>query len=252
MDTTLSLQNYLTMATSIATILVPDANNMIIYNPKLFSSLKNAVSNIGSISPMTFLTGNVLGYLTAVSSQNVLLGAAVPVAYSVLNKPSEMLFRFALNPQNLKVSRPKIQKVVLTKAGFEHHYVREAMVNMSYTGKSGYLEPPSVVLRKLGADSNMIRNLEQNPTTKNMMSDLRLSPAWLKFQRFEEFYNASTEDLVMIFDGIFYQGIFAEDGLHWSQDASNPAIINYDFTFLAYPDKVVNLFSKVPAVITAF
>jgi hypothetical protein len=164
------------------------------------------------------------------------------------DKIMNAIFRFSINPQNATFTKNKVQAVTLTKAGYELQYWRNQMIGIAYVGRSGAFQPPSQTLQNLGASVQDVKNLTAG-ALGNSLNDIRLSPAWLKFQRFQDFYDTASGDLMMVFDGVFYQGFFED--FSFSQDANNPFIINYNFKFSAYPDKVYNLFTKVPAVYTS-
>jgi hypothetical protein len=205
---------------------IPALNTMIIYDPLLLpKNLKDLFAK----------PTNAMGWVKKAKQ---------------LNKVAESVFRFRINPNQLNVTRDKVQSLVLTKKGYDNQYWRNKMVSLSYKGRSGYFRPPSVSLREMGVNEGTLRRMESNPIVKNIMNDTRLSYAWLKFQRFQEFYDTRESDMVLIFDGIFYTGFF--ETFNWSQSTDSPYVIQYDFKFLAYPDQIYNLFTKVPAVFTAF
>ena len=134
-------------------------------------------------------------------------------------------YRFIINPSVLHVGIKKTSKKVLTKGGWEVLYFDETpneMISMRFGGKSGSLMPPSSMVNA-------------------GISDPKFS---LNFQRFSQLKNLSlsaANDLRLIYDGTMYTGSL--ENFDFDVDADNPFLIDYSFTFEAYPDSMKNITS---------
>mgnify|MGYP001020420793 CR=1 FL=1 len=223
----ISPSNTAQIITLAATMAVPGANNMIIYDP---AALQDSVDKLFGKNqfPSSFFSTDTL---------------------SKLNSAADAVFRFTINPMNADVSKGKVRTVTQTKAGFETQYWRNNLMRISYKGKTPAFKAPINYLTG-GAKDTLTKNSSIiGQGINNVLSDIRLSPAWIKFQRFQEFYDNQQGDSVMIWDGVFYLGWL--DDFNFTVEGPRPESISYSFVFIAYPDKIVNLFTKIPSLVTS-
>jgi len=218
-DPSISVQ----VLTQLATMAVPGANNMILYDP---SSLKASFKSVKKPFTKNFFT-----------LDNV----------SAVDRTASAIFRFTVNPTKISVKKKKVKAMTPTKSGWDYQYFRNDLVNISYNGNTGYIQPPYSWVKQLPGH---IENIQPDSVVGKVVNDARLSPTWLRFQRLQEFFDSVTGDIMMIHDGIFYLGFM--DDFNWDQDSSRPHGIYWSFSFMAYPDKIINIFNKVPSVLTSF
>lgn len=139
----------------------------------------------------------------------------------------QLYYKFRINPSNLSIGTKKVQSNALTKAGYEKHYHAEGMIQYNYSGSTGYMKS---MLDGIG------------------ISDIRFSPAWIKFEGFKKFWDEATTDVRMYYDGAVYTGYF--DNINHTKDANDAYQMKYTFNFLIYPGQThyLTTAASLPAV----
>lgn len=140
-------------------------------------------------------------------------------------------FDFAFNPNQVQVSYKKVKQIIPTKNGFVTQHWHNSMHTFSFQGVTEPLIGP------LGRPDIVERNPRQPPEwiADPKEKNLRDTPQWKMFWLLDQFIQATNRDILMYYDGAEYAGAF--DGFQFTEDASDPYIVKYNFQFTAYPTK---------------
>lgn len=175
-------------------------------------------------------------------SGNLMVFAHSQKALVTSNPTQGQQYRFRLNPDKLSVTKGKIQKWILTKAGFERQFWGNDLYSYSYSGTSGAFRPDEI-LSSYGPGAPTANGVASNPkfdASQNLdpsQYNITNTYAWKKFTEFERFYTRSDERPVfMSFWGESTALIGAFDHFEKHLQAEpHPRIIHYSFKFTALP-----------------
>jgi hypothetical protein len=133
-------------------------------------------------------------------------------------------YKFRINPNKVTITRRKLQTITTYGWGYyDIEYFGDELLDISVSGTTGLLLPP-YPLPSLG------------------ITDVRLTPAYIKLVHLEKFYKKSSQSLFFTIAGRLYHGFLVD--LSYSLDANNPRKIDYTFKFTAHPKFVFDLFSN--------
>jgi len=163
-------------------------------------------------------------------------------------RPQEGLapeFRFRINPDNLKVTRGKIEEWTLTGLGFEHQFWTNDLIQFNYSGSTGTFrldETSGARLRQTFTGTGFFeRGVIDKPSLTAAFNegvfDIRLTRAWQKFTEFDRFYQASGPvPLQMSFWPFEHPFIGRLNDFSFDLAAGDAYQIKYNFKFTAVPD----------------
>lgn len=133
-------------------------------------------------------------------------------------------FTFRINPGRLKISRPKIEKYLLTKNGFERNFWHNDLIRFEYEGSSGVFRP-------------------EDRTWGFQRFDITTTLAWQKFRQFEKFYQLCDDrNVQMTYWGYphAYDGSLNDFTFNYDPE-KNPNMITYNFKYTALPLKYTDV-----------
>jgi len=127
-------------------------------------------------------------------------------------------FQFRINPDNLRVTKRKLEKYVLTKLGYERQTWGNDLFTYSYEGSSGVFRRDEVVI-------------------PSFRFDITTTAAWQKFKEFERFFEDQGEGSLRMrtWTEEFFEYIGSMPDFSFSVEANNPFRIRYNFTFIGIP-----------------
>lgn len=129
----------------------------------------------------------------------------------------EGLYQFRINPVSLGVTKTKLTNTVLTEAGFERAYFGNGLTTLAYRGTTGHFWLPQ--------------------SFSSITRDIRLSPVWQKFLKFELFFERLDGDVMMISHrGDLYRG--AITNFTYQEAGDQPWHITYSLNMEAYTDEL--------------
>jgi hypothetical protein len=132
-------------------------------------------------------------------------------------------YKFRINPQKVSINRRKLQTI--TEYGWGMYDIEEfgdQLIAINVSGTTGTMIP-------------------SHPLPSMGISDIRLTPAYIKLAHLEKFYKDSGQKLFFTIYGKVYFG-FLED-MSYPLDADNPRKINYTFNFKAHPYFMFDVFT---------
>ena len=193
------------------------------------------------LSTLSFLVASV-----SRSAEYTRLIDAIVNYFSRLLSKSYWYYIFHINPNNVSFVERKLQ--TLHEYGWGYYdleYYGDSLTTISVKGTTGLLFPPPEVREIVLSDKRV-----GEAVLKQTGYDARLSVAWLKFNILHRFYKDSTQRLLFIYYSKVYFGFL--ESFTFAQDAENPRRINYEFSFRAFPNAVVDLwqldFSGIPKI----
>lgn len=144
------------------------------------------------------------------------------------NQPKKQIaYTFSVNPANLKVSRKKLGSFILTKFGYERQNWGNDLIQFEYQGCTGVFRPVS-------------------GNYPDASFDITTTPAWIKFQEFENFYHESSNESELVrmqywgYGGAVFQGVL--DDFSFTYDPmKEPFVIRYGFKYTCLPIKPVDI-----------
>lgn len=159
---------------------------------------------------------------------------------------TDQFFRFRINPNLLTVRKNKIISNSFTKTGFTFSHHGNDLTRLGYKGSTGYFEPPNVA--QVASQIARIvpgfpRNVQDAEALRDAITSLLLSgqinitqsEVWQKFRRFEAFWDRIQSEMAMYYDQRLYR--VQVTSFNYSEDASDPFQIKYDFEVLAHTDR---------------
>lgn len=131
-------------------------------------------------------------------------------------------FKFRINPDQLSVTKKKLEKYILTKIGYERQSWGNDLFQFQYSGSSGVFRP------------------EETNAADAVPFDITTTRAWLKLKEFERFFERQGPGVVRMrlwAEPFEYVGSMPD--FNFRQDAHNPFQIRYNFTFTGIPRDAV-------------
>lgn len=131
-------------------------------------------------------------------------------------------FKFRINPDQLTVTKKKLEKYILTKIGYERQAWGNDLFMFQYSGSTGVFRP------------------EETGQAAVVPFDLTETKAWQKLKEFERFFERQGQGRVrMRLWAEPFEYVGSLPAFSFRQDAHNPFHIRYDFTFTGVPRDVV-------------
>lgn len=129
--------------------------------------------------------------------------------------PNFFAFVFRINPTIHQRTQTRVRSTVLTKGGYLTQYWSAGMKQMTFSGSSGSLVPPSI-------------DLDQEKF------NIRQTIQYANFKQLRQFYEQSNQDIGLFFLGRTMLGVMSD--FTFTEDADSPYEIKYTFKFEAYPE----------------
>jgi hypothetical protein len=149
--------------------------------------------------------------------------ASAPNATAPVASKAPARFRFRINPDRLSIKNDKLERYVLTKAGYERQSWGNGLTVFSYGGSSGVFRP----------DVTVQEFLQRFPGGG---FDIRKTTAWLRFKEFENFYQRTgSTNVFMYFPDYDHEWEGSLSGFTFERAAMKPFQIDYQFTFTGLP-----------------
>jgi len=133
------------------------------------------------------------------------------------------IYKFRINPNSVDINRRKLQTITNYGWGqFDVEYFGDELVPINVQGTTGLLMPPY-------------------PLPSMGISDVRLTPAYIKLAHLDKFFRKSQQKLLFTVYGKAFYG-FLND-LSYRLDANNPRQIKYTMNFTASPTFTFDIFA---------
>lgn len=151
-------------------------------------------------------------------------GAAVAEFISALSQKTADYYKFRINPSRLSCSASKVQSTIKTAKGWDIHTWGNNLDVLSYSGTTGYMKPPAILI-SMG------------------IKDVRLSPAWQRFNKFDDFFHQNDGELVMIFEHVLMKVHMVD--FRYDRIAEDPWQIKYSFSLRCDWDTKINMLTGI-------
>lgn len=180
--------------------------------------------------------------MTAIAAKNpVEISTANPNPPEPLNpkyiKPPYDLIRFKVNPETVQVSQQNISKLERVESGYVKIAFDSGLITVAFSGKMPlYFSAGS---RNIYGDPFAGTDDEFATSIASASDMLEQSPSWRWFQEFSDFVrNNNKYPFYLSYYGLVAQSFGVNPVLKgdmqppaYSQDAMNPFMLNYNFTF---------------------